>query len=323
MATQIKDIFDTFQQQALIIADEVKKASYTGLGIQEETITDSLLNRVQYEHKENFTTRKFTRKEEGSISGADWLWCIGEPGAWITFAVQAKIANINTGRVNFLHYRQGEQYALLINFARQFGFIPKYSIYAKIDEEIELFSRQVPELSNKSAGLWSFAAISPIYVKHLLAPKERHISNVLQFAVPWAYAFCEDGNENTPIARAIARNFENVYWSFENEHRRRHKKNPIYVFKQINWENPQPLQLVSESMPLPVLYLMTQKRFSHKVPISNVSVFSKSPVLESLEIELARVEGSRKWKIFPMVFERKVEKLQNSDRIYMLPDGRW
>ncbi len=161
MTAQIKDIFDTFQQQASIIADEVNKAGYTGLGIQEETITDSLLNRIQYEHEENFTTRKFTRKEEGNLSGADWLWCIGEPGAWITFAVQAKIANISTGRVNFLHYRHGEQYALLINFARHFGFIPKYSIYAKIDEEIELFSRRVPELSNRSAELWSFAAISP------------------------------------------------------------------------------------------------------------------------------------------------------------------
>ena len=135
MTAQIKDIFVTFQQQALIIASEVEKASYTGLGIQEETITDSLLNRVQYEHKDNFTTRKFTRREEGSITGADWVWCIGEPGAWITFAVQAKIANINTGRVNFLHYRKGEQYALLINFARQFRFVPKYSIYAKIDED--------------------------------------------------------------------------------------------------------------------------------------------------------------------------------------------
>ncbi len=163
----------------------------------------------------------------------------------------------------------------------------------------------------------------PFYVKHLLTPKERHISNVLQFAVPWAYAFCEDGNENIPIARAIARNLENVYWSFENEYRRRHKKNPISGFKQIKWENPQPLQLVSESMPLPVLYLMTQQGFPHKVPISNVSVFSRSPVLESLEIELARVEGSTKWKKFPKVFKRKVEKLQNSDKIYMLPDGRW
>jgi hypothetical protein len=307
----------------LIIADEVDKAGYTGLGIQEESITDSLLNRIQYEHKENFATRKFTKKEEGNISGADWLWCIGEPGAWITFAIQAKIANINTGRVNFLHYHNGEQYSLLINFARQFHFIPKYTIYSKVDDKIELFSRNVPEPLNEPAGTWSFAAISPIYIKHLISRKEKHISNVLQLAVPWAYALCGEGNENTSIARAIAGNFDNVYWSFENEHRRRHKQHPIHSYKRINWENPQPLQLVSESMPIPVLYLMTQKRFPHKVPISNVSVFSRFPVLQSIEIELAKVEGSTKWKTFPKVFERKVERLQDRDGYYMLSDGRW
>lgn len=322
MVSQIKTVFDTFQQQSLIIADEVHKAGYTGLGIQEESITDSLLNRIQYEHKENFSTRKFTKKEEGNISGADWLWCIGEPGTWITFAIQAKIANINTGRVNFLHYHNGQQYSLLIEFARQFRLIPKYTIYSKVDDKTELFSRNVPELSNQPVGLWSFSAISPIYIKHLLSPNEKHISNVLQFAVPWAYAFCEEGNENIPIARAIAKNFESVYWSFENEHRRRRKQNPIHGYKRVNRENPQPLQLVSSSMPLPVLYLMTQNRFPHKVPISNVSVFSTFPVLQSIETELAKVEGSRKWKSFPAVFERQVEKLQDLDQFHLLPDGR-
>src|SRR6266545_57232 len=118
-------ICETFKNQASRISKELARASYTGLGIQEETLTDSLLIRIQFEHDENFLTRKFTRKEEGSITGADWLWCIGEPGAWITFAVQAKIASLKTGKVNYLHYRKGEQYNLLINFCKQFRFISK------------------------------------------------------------------------------------------------------------------------------------------------------------------------------------------------------
>jgi hypothetical protein len=321
MATLIKDVFNTFYQQSLMIADEVSKAGYTGLGIQEETITDILLNRIAYEHKENFATRKFTRKEEGNFTGADWLWCIGEPGAWITFAIQAKIANINTERVNFLHYRNGGQYSLLINFARQFHFIPKYTIYSKVSNKIDLFSKSVSELSNTPIEQWSFASISPVYIKHLLAPKERHISSVLQFAVPWTYAFYENSNENQSIARLIAGNFENVYWHLENEHRQRRKQKLIKTFKRINWENPQPLQLVSKSIPLPVLYLMTQNRFPHKVPISNVSVFSRSSVLDTLSTELSKIEGSRKWKIFPAVFERKVEEIQNNDKMFMLTDG--
>ena len=144
---------------------------------------------------------------------------------------------------------------------------------------------------------------------------------MLQFAVPWSYAFDENGNEYNPIAKLIAGNFENVYWNLENEHRQRRKQNPIKSFKRINWENPQPLQLVSKSIPLPVLYLMTQNRFPHKVPISNVSIFSRSSVLDIVSTELAQIKGSRKWKVFPAVFERKLEKIQNNGKVFMLTDG--
>ncbi|HEU0296578.1 MAG TPA: hypothetical protein VFR47_27830 [Anaerolineales bacterium] len=321
MASHIKDIFNTFYQQSLMIADQVNKARYTGLGVQEETITDVLLNTIAYEHKENFVTRKFTKKEEGNYSGTDWLWCIGEPGAWVTFAIQAKIANINTGRINYLHYRNGEQYSALINFARQFRFIPKYTIYARISDNIDLFSRSVPELSNIPIEQWSFTSISPIYIKHLLSQNERHLSNVLQLAVPWTYAFSDNGVTNKSIATSVAGNFESVYWLLENEHRQRHGKNSVNAFKRVHWGNPQPLQLVSNSIPLPVLYLMTQDGFPHKVPISNVSVLSRFSVTETLDVELAKIEDTRKWKNFPAVFRRKVEELQRNQEIYMLSDG--
>lgn len=323
MTHQVQRICETFRRQTLRISDEVDRASFTGLGIQEETITDLLLNNIQFEHKENFFTRKFTHKEEGSYSGADWLWCIGEPGAWITFAVQAKIANIETGRVNYLHYREGEQYSLLINFAKQFGFIPKYSIYTQIDSELDLFSRKYPELSSISSEQWSFTAVSPKYIKRLTTPSERHISTVLQFAVPWTYVFCSNSNSNESIADTIARKFENIYWPFENEFRHKYKQKPRYSYERMNWENPQPTKLVSDSMPLLVLYLMTKRKYPHKVPIANVSVYSKTPVLESLNIELEKIEGSRQWKNFPEVFERKIEKIENGERLYMLPDGNW
>jgi hypothetical protein len=144
----IKNICDTFREQAQRVAKEVDTAGYTGLGIQEETISDLLLNQIQFDHQENFLTRKFTKKEEGNITGADWLWCLGEPGFWITFAVQAKIVNTDTGRINYLHYRNGEQYDLLINFCRQFRFVPKYSIYGNINNESDILAKEIPELKN-------------------------------------------------------------------------------------------------------------------------------------------------------------------------------
>ncbi len=282
-----------------------------------------MLNGVQSDHEENFLTRKFTRKEEGSITGADWLWCIGEPGSWITFAVQAKIVNINTGRVNYLHYRGGEQYSMLINFSKQFGFIPKYSIYAKVEKEIELFSKGVPDLKNIPAIQWSFTAISPKYIKHLSTPNERHISNVLQFAVPWTYVFCAENYRNVTLAEVIVSNLENVFWSFDNEYRQRRKQNPRFSYEHKVWENPQPSKMISDSIPLPVLYLMTQKSFPHRVPISNVSVFSSLPVYHALDVELAKIENSRQWKNFPRVFEQKVEKIQNSERTNIILGRRW
>jgi hypothetical protein len=107
MINPIEEISNCIQRLTFRITGEMDKAIYTGLGIQEETITDILLNGIQFELDKNFLTRKFSHKEEGNITGADWLWCIGEPGSWITFAVQAKIANRNTGRINYLHYKSG------------------------------------------------------------------------------------------------------------------------------------------------------------------------------------------------------------------------
>lgn len=323
MTNQPQNICNTIKLQALRIADRVNEAGYTGLGIYEETLTDLLLNRIQFEHEENFFTRKFTRKEEGSLSGADWLWCIGEPGAWITFAVQAKIASTNTNRVNYLHYRGGEQYSLLINFCKNFGFIPKYSIYARIHEEIQFFSKEIAQFKNLPTEQWSFTAISPKYLKHLSGPKDRHISSVLQFSVPWTCLFCEEKVGEGKLAEIIANNLENTYWLFENEYRRQRRQKPKNEFSRMVWENPLPSKLITETMPLPVLYLMTQKNFSHKVPIANVSVFSNTSVHQALDSELKKVESLKQWKNFPKVFERKVVEIQSTQTTYLLHAGRW
>ncbi|WP_420644342.1 hypothetical protein [Candidatus Leptofilum sp.] len=229
----------TVKNQSKRIAAEVAQARYTSLGVQEETLTDLVLNRIQFEHEEHFFTRKFTRKEEGNLSGADWLWCIGEPGAWITFAVQAKITNIQTNRINYLHYKRGKQYSLLIDFCKQFGFIPKYSVYANVNEDIQLFSQNIPQLRNLSLGHWAFTAISPKYIKELSTPNEKHISNVLQFSIPWSYILCTKQANTKKLAQAISDNLEDLYWPLENEHRRLKKQKPMQTYKRIVWDNPQ------------------------------------------------------------------------------------
>jgi len=313
-------ICETFKNQASRISKEIARANYTGLGIQEETLSELLLNRIQFEHDENFITRKFTKKEEGNITGADWLWCIGEPGSWITFAVQAKIVSPATERVNYLHYRKGEQYNLLINFCKQFRFIPKYSVFYEPNEDIEIFAKGMEELRDIPLEQWSLSMISPKYVNDLLTPKDRHISKVLQFSLPWSYLFCNHSTKFNSIADGIANNLEKTYWKFENEFRRQRNQKTSNHFNQIIWENPQPYKMITKDLPLPVLYLLTSGYFPHKVPISNVSLYSTTSAQHVLDSELKRIEGQRRWKGYPETFERAILRIQESKTIYLLPD---
>jgi hypothetical protein len=238
-------ICDTVRNQALRVAKEVDVAGYTGLGIHEETLSDLVVNQIRYEYADNFLTRKFTKKEEGSITGADWLWCLGEPGSWITFAMQAKIVNVNTRKVNYLHYRNGEQYDLLINFCKQFRFIPKYSIYGKINSQRDVFARKIAELENIPLDQWALSMVSPRYIKDLKSTKEKHISSVLKFSVPWSYAFCDKTNNTTSLAEKIAQNLERIYWIFEKEFKPTRPSKPRNSHR-INWENPLPSKLITK-----------------------------------------------------------------------------
>jgi hypothetical protein len=314
MTSLIEEVRKSIDRQSLRIANEMGRAIDTRLGVQEETITDILLNGIQSENEANFFTRKFSHKEEGNITGADWLWCIGEPGSWITFAVQAKIANMKTGRINFLHYRGGRQYTQLVSFSRRFRFIPKYSFYAKVDEKIELFSKTMLEPKDISPAQWSFTGISPKYIKQMSNSSERNISSVLQFAIPWSHVFYTGKHENMKLAETIAANLEDTYWFFTNEYRRRRKEKPIFNYERLVSEDPQPTRMISKSIPLPVLYLATQKSFPAKVPISNVAVLSGIPVSQALGVELKKIESSRQWKIFPRVFAREINSIKNEER---------
>ena len=323
MRSRNNRICKTFNDQARRIASSIRSARSTGLGILEETLTDITVNYIQSRHENKFFTKKFTRKEEGNLTGADWLWCIGEPGAWISFTIQAKVVNPYTGRVHYLHYRRGQQHRLLINFSRIFGFVPKYSVFGTISTDTAFFARSLPKLRNASIDQWSFSMVSPKYVRDLVKPQDKDFSRVLDFSVPWSYVFCGDGStmSKQPIAKQIAENLEDLYWEFEDEYRRRENRPPRNDFSRTMWENPQPTKLVTERMPMPVLYLLSVDRLRHRVPISRVSLFSAIPADRALAIEMRAVIGSRRWKLFPHTFESAIARIQErvSDSLFIGP----
>lgn len=102
------------------------------LGVLEETITDINLIDVALRHPRFVSTRKFNRIEEGTVTGADWLWVIGGPGRWLPILVQAKLVDTRTKKC--IGFRQklsnGRlQYDLLVNFAKSQRFFPLYCVY--------------------------------------------------------------------------------------------------------------------------------------------------------------------------------------------------
>jgi hypothetical protein len=166
---------------------------------------------------------------------------------------------------------------------------------------------------------WSFTAISPKYIKQLSKPKDRHITSVLQFAIPWAYIFSVGNNKDSKLAEIITNNLENVYWSLDNEYRRRRKEKPRFRYERLVSENPQPSKMIVKSIPLSVLYLMTRESFPGKAPFANVSVLSRIPIQQALDVELKKVESSTQWKKFPSVFAREIARIQSGETNYLLP----
>jgi hypothetical protein len=96
MNLSIKSLYQTFRDVALRTGQLIEAGAVSGLGIFEETLTDVNLLEIDRRNKDYIRTYKYKKREEGSKSGADWLWCIGEPGSWISLLIQAKIVNPKT-----------------------------------------------------------------------------------------------------------------------------------------------------------------------------------------------------------------------------------
>lgn len=114
----------------------IERSSVLPLGVMEETITDMHLFSIADKYNDNVITRKFNRREEGAISGADWLWIIGEPGNWLPLLIQAKIINPKTQNCQHFDYKDGVQRKQLLQYARRHSFVPMYCIYSYVPPKI-------------------------------------------------------------------------------------------------------------------------------------------------------------------------------------------
>ena len=312
-------LHDTFCDQAHFVQRQMQRGDSTRLGIREETLTDIVINAIASDHGDCVYTKKFTHKQENSLSGADWLWCVGEPGAWISFAVQAKIESRKTKGINYLHYGRGQQYNRLINFGRAFRIIPKYSLFSVVEENEKLGD---PYLGEIDPFQWAFSVISPKHVRHLRTAAERKVSRVRPYSLPWSYVFHHHADSPRPLARSIAENLAKAYWPMENRHRAELGQQPVDCYRNTKWENPHPDRFVTPDISMLALYLLVSSDKRQLDPIPQVSLISTMPATAALELELQKVKAKLAWKRRERSFSRAMSFLDIGGTRYLTYNDR-
>lgn len=293
MRLSLRDLCATFQECAVSTNGIIEDGLSSRLGILEETLTDINLVTIAKRHSDFILTKKFSRREEGSQSGADWLWCIGQPGAWLSLLVQAKIINPATSTCYLLNYRQGKQCKLLLNFSRRHRLLPLYCLYSHIAEEFYPPSKSLPSLSEISASEWACSLVIPKFVKELVKQKHKKQSDLLKYGIPWTYPFYQaEANSDQQLARSLAEAMKKIRTEFESLNSSEthvhlldssSKKANKQGTSRISWANPDPLLLITPDLPSIALRLLEGKVSAVKSPIAGLSIISSVPVEAALQ----------------------------------------
>lgn len=158
------------------------------LGVSEESITEFSLVELDHRLAPHVLTRKFTRREEHSQSGADWLWTIGRPGRWFSVLVQAKLARPNTRRLQGLHHGRGQQLTRLLAYARAQRCLPLYVVYNNRPANLTRHNCGVLREDPRQMGS---VIVRTRHVANLLRRTRNttSIPDLLAESVPWACLF--------------------------------------------------------------------------------------------------------------------------------------
>lgn len=290
----------------------IDKGYSTGLGILEETITNYVLIEIANRHSQNVYTKTFSRKQEGCESGADWLWCIGNPGEWLPILVQAKIVNPRTKQCHHLDYgtRYGKQGQLLVRYARTHKLLPLYCIYSLIDKETIPESMQINAFSHLKATDWACSFIIPKHVQKLTKQKKKSQSELLKYGIPWMTPFCTD-NITANLAQAVSSSLLNAYNEFKKRDEeysitnlREERENSIVSIKKqkgnlhVRWASVDPTVLLIPKLPKIAIRLLTSRVRATDSPISSISIISNTAIDEVMETEKALPPANKDLPIF-------------------------
>jgi hypothetical protein len=291
MKLSLLDLQKTFSNRAYWTNTLINSAILTGLGVLEETITNVNLIEIELSHKDFIVTKQFTRKEEGSESGADWLWFIGEPGCWFPLLVQAKIINPKTSMCFYLNYRRGEQRNLLLKFASQYKLFPLYCIYSHISETFQPYSQLAPLLMDLNSKEWACSFVSPKQIQNLVKLKRRTQVDLLYYGIPWSFLFKFAANhEELFLGNAIAEAFLSVDIEFSeltigknNTPFRKEGNNRKDNKQTIRLRNRNPIDFLTPLIPKRFINLLKSDVFNKPFPLAGLGIISSIPIKEVLE----------------------------------------
>lgn len=201
---------DAFRDRAIATHELIRYSYSTGLGVCEETLTDlTLVEIMRALPKAHVLARKFMKHEEGSLSGADWLWVIGRPGRWLSLLVQAKLARPDQRSIRNLHHGKGQQRKTLVAYAIQQNLVPLYVVYSALPAPPPSAARRrlatLGRLGDPCATLQSdhrqmgCFLVRPRTVARLHRAKATQVSKLVEGGRPWACLFCCDPS-NPPVS---------------------------------------------------------------------------------------------------------------------------
>ncbi|MEO9885211.1 MAG: hypothetical protein ABJR05_00635 [Balneola sp.] len=275
---QIKHLKALFEKRASWTSNIIEKGLSTRLGIMEESITDYNLLSIQQNGSGFIMTKKFSRREEGSISGADWLWLIGEPGSWIPIIIQAKVINPKTLKCNQINYKGGDQNKKLISYSRKNKLLPYYCLYSYIPKDFPTYYFGAPMHHKNRASIWGCSLQTPKQIKSKIKRDELKAPGLLRGGFPWSYMF-EQTSNTLQLGKLVSERLAKLRNDIDTIENFMEKPNTLKS-SRVDWHNPNPIDLVVEEVPSFFENLLKERYRSKKSPVTNIGIISSVPISE-------------------------------------------
>ncbi|MGW6263999.1 hypothetical protein [Cellulosimicrobium funkei] len=177
---------DALVREALVLGRRIADGDDAGIVQRETTITETTLLNLRQVLGERLQITTLTQDEEGK-QGADWIWCVGGPGGWFSFWVQAKKLKSGVYDIGYTSKTGRLQVDTLINAATFAGVVPVHVLFNPSRPGVQYSTR--PCAAYYDVGADSFTVVPSIAARAILHAGRRlkvRLEDMAAHAHPWA-----------------------------------------------------------------------------------------------------------------------------------------